>query len=62
MEFQEIIDLLNKTNLTDKELAREFKVSVPTIHRWRNNINQPTPLAWDGIKNKLENILDKIST
>lgn len=30
-------------NLTDKELAREFGASRPTVTRWRNGDNAPHP-------------------
>lgn len=34
---------IQRTGVTDKELAREFSVSFPTAQRWRSGENAPHP-------------------
>lgn len=45
MKNNEQVGILTVVNglLTDKELAKYLRVSLPTIHRWRASGEGPTP-------------------
>jgi putative transcriptional regulator len=46
-------------DLTQEQLASEFGVTFPTVNRWENGHNQPSPMALKQIQTKLQE-LDKI--
>lgn len=45
-------------NLTQEELARELGVTFPTVNRWENNRNQPSPMALKQVQLKLYELGD----
>jgi putative transcriptional regulator len=46
-------------DLTQEQLAGELGVTFPTVNRWENGHNQPSPMALKQIQTKLQE-LDKI--
>lgn len=43
--MNELQKAIEKSGLTDKELARVLDISVPTVNRWRTGKNGPHKLA-----------------
>jgi putative transcriptional regulator len=46
-------------DLTQEQLAGELGVTFPTVNRWENGHNQPSPMALKQIQIKLQE-LDKL--
>jgi DNA-binding transcriptional regulator YiaG len=40
-----ISELQSRLNLTQTELAQKVGISYPSLSRWRNGHNQPSPMA-----------------
>ena len=45
MTAKEIKELRLRLGWTQERLGRELGVSFPTVNRWENNKNMPSPLA-----------------
>jgi transcriptional regulator with XRE-family HTH domain len=44
--YSNLIDeLQSRLNLTQTELAQKVGISYPSLSRWRNGHNQPSPMA-----------------
>ena len=39
-----IINFLNMYFTTDRDLAKLFSISIPSVNRWKNGSNSPHPL------------------
>jgi len=59
MENREIVELMNKTGLSDDQLARELNVSTPTIRRWKSGKSYPATPMWSHFRDKLKKILEE---
>ena len=52
--MKELSEAIKNTGLTDKEIAKLMRISVPTVYRWRNGINNPHPFVLKGILERLK--------
>ena len=49
-------EAVENTGLTDKQIASEIRVSVPTVNRWRTGANSPYKLVIPNLLKRLKKL------
>ena len=55
-EVRIILLIRKELGLTQQEFATKLGVALPTISRWENRVNNPSPLALDKVESFLRTL------
>lgn len=57
--FEQLQEAIKATGMTDKEIASDLRLSIPTIVRWRTGKDQPHDLMIPGVLSRLVGMKDR---